>query len=393
MKVYVFDSSYNGYSVMLAFKELDFTVYALDSRRTIGTYSLYNEFIKVIDPLYDETGFIKNLIEIGKQNSEKCLLFPTNDQWIDAISKNYSKLDKYFLFISPSRHAVNILLDKLHFANWINDRWNAPRSYISVDQINECSLPLVAKPTKRRVSNNIAESCYNIENENFRYIVCNTIPEVKSTLKRANDIGVDIYFQQLLNGDSRSLRTVGIVSVNGKLLSYVYGRKVRGYPFDHGDTVVGELNNIPPYLLNQTKEILFELKYTGIAEIEYFYQINDNKYYLLEINPRSWSWVGVALPSGVNMVKILIDSIIKNKKINEIKTVNEKKLPFRYIKFFDDTINILFKYKKNNIKISEIIRNIIFIFKNKAVIAGFEKFDPVVNIIVIFQSIRKLFKN
>ena len=48
-----------------------------------------------------------------------------------------------------------------------------------------------------------------------------------------------------------------------------------------------------------------ELKYTGVSEIEFILDPNDNKYKLIEFNARTWLWVGLAKNCGVDYANII----------------------------------------------------------------------------------------
>jgi len=95
--------------------------------------------------------------------------------------------------------------------------------------------------------------------------------------------------------------TVGIYADRNSNVRGVFcGRKVRGYPIDFGDCIAGESLWVDE-LVEESKKLVKALKYTGIAEIEYKYDILDHNYYLIEMNPRTWSWIGITPKVGVNL--------------------------------------------------------------------------------------------
>ncbi|WP_269848919.1 hypothetical protein [Methanosarcina horonobensis] len=64
--------------------------------------------------------------------------------------------------------------------------------------------------------------------------------------------------------------TVGIYSNrHSEILGLFTGHKVRGYPAESGDCIIGECVKVPEYIIENTKRIVKELKYSGIAEFEY----------------------------------------------------------------------------------------------------------------------------
>ena len=46
--------------------------------------------------------------------------------------------------------------------------------------------------------------------------------------------------------------------------------------------------------------IVKDLNYSGIAEFEYKKDLSTGRYRLIEVNPRSWSWIGITPACGVS---------------------------------------------------------------------------------------------
>lgn len=58
----------------------------------------------------------------------------------------------------------------------------------------------------------------------------------------------------------------------------------------------------PNNLIDRTKNILINLNYTGPFEMEFFYERSDNKYYVLELNPRFWMQHGIFIEHYQNAI-------------------------------------------------------------------------------------------
>ena len=85
----------------------------------------------------------------------------------------------------------------------------------------------------------------------------------------------------------------------GAIRTYWMGAKLREHPLDFGTATLTESIYIED-CLTQSKKILKELNFTGVCEVEYLKDSRDNKYKLIEINPRTWLWVGQAINCGIN---------------------------------------------------------------------------------------------
>lgn len=100
----------------------------------------------------------------------------------------------------------------------------------------------------------------------------------------------DVPRRYQINPDERY--TVGIYTDEDHCVKAVFtGRKVRRFPADIGDNIVGESCTVPETNIGNSIRIVEELQYSGIAEFEYKKDAVTGEYKLIEINPRSWSWI------------------------------------------------------------------------------------------------------
>lgn len=61
--------------------------------------------------------------------------------------------------------------------------------------------------------------------------------------------------------------------------------------------------------LTQSKKLLKALNYTGVCEVEYLKDPGDGQYKLIEINARTWLWVGLARACGIDFAKMVYDYV------------------------------------------------------------------------------------
>ena len=162
----------------------------------------------------------------------------------------------------------------------------------------------------------------------------------------AHKNGVEIYFQKIVHGDSSCMRTIGLFAKNGIIKGLFYGKKVRGYPAKFGDCTVGEVCEIPTWAKDYAKRIIDYTKYTGIAEIEFMIDECTGKPFFIEMNPRSWSWIGICKYAGVNLAKIAYENLALEIDTEYKESKNDDK-PLRFYKVIQDYRNCMSIYKRD----------------------------------------------
>ena len=61
------------------------------------------------------------------------------------------------------------------------------------------------------------------------------------------------------------------------------------------------VETLPPQAFEAEAAIfLRSLNYTGLVEIEFMLDPRDNRFKLIDVNPRIWTWHALGLPAGVN---------------------------------------------------------------------------------------------
>jgi len=336
----VFNVFFNGLGVIRALGENGIKVMALDSnKKAVGRYSKYTtEFKVVTDPSLNDAKFIDELIEFGKRSKWKPVLFPTNDTWSIAISKHKQRLEKYFLTYNSDYSVIKKIVDKSAFYKMMEEEnILIPKTY-HIRNYNELKkykdqliYPLILKPNARMEVNRNPHQVrvYNLN----RMVVINKYDDFfkhKLLIEK-----YDFLIQQKIEGLSNKMFTIGIYADKDSNVRAVFsGRKVRGFPVDHGDCFAGETYWVDE-LVEQSKKIVKILGYTGIAEIEYKYNVNDGRYYLIEMNPRTWSWIGITPKAGVNLPLIAYKDLIgedipkymemdKNKRVIWTRSIEDR---------------------------------------------------------------------
>lgn len=112
--------------------------------------------------------------------------------------------------------------------------------------------------------------------------------------------------QDRIPTEGESICVALLYSEEHKLCSYFIYKRLRCYPITGGPSTcrVGVHNN---ELLSKSCELLDSLNWVGVAMVEWKKDPRDNTYKLLEINPRFWGGLELAIKSGVNFPQHCVD--------------------------------------------------------------------------------------
>lgn len=302
----VLSCRYNGLAIIRELGRRGVPVIALDSRRSVGRLSRYAQFSLCPDPLVSESAFVDFLLEMGPRFETKPVLFPTHDDWASAVSRHKQALSAYYVPCVAEWPAVELVIQKQRFHDWAVARgYPVPRSWRAAEHaaIRDTDFPLAAKPECRRISGNDAANRAKSDRfDGARLTVLRDRFELERFLSDHRDLSDSLLLQHYVRGLSDAMYTIGVYANRAhEVLGLFTGRKVRGFPPDVGDCVLGQSEVLPDELKALTRQMCRELGYQGIAEFEFKRDPETGKFWLIEINPRSWSWVGITPACDVSL--------------------------------------------------------------------------------------------
>jgi len=152
--------------------------------------------------------------------------------------------------------------------------------------------------------------------------------------------GLPVVIQEYIKGTE--VNVVALGDGNGKTISAVPMRKQ--YITDKGKAWGGVTLNDDD-LLRITHSLIEQTKWRGGMELEII-RTNDNKYYLIEINPRVPAWVYLAVGAGQNIPEAL--ALLAYGK--EVKPMTEYEIGKMFIRYSYDMIGNLSDLEKISIE-------------------------------------------
>jgi predicted ATP-grasp superfamily ATP-dependent carboligase len=92
----------------------------------------------------------------------------------------------------------------------------------------------------------------------------------------------------------------------GKMIATFAHRRIREVPPTGGVSVCRESIVMPPALLTAGTRLLEALDWQGVAMIECKHDVANDRYYVIEINPRLWGSLQLAIDAGVDFPALLV---------------------------------------------------------------------------------------
>ena len=235
--------------------------------------------------------FIKELI--GLIRTEKIdMIMPTGDGAMAAVGQHYETLSKLVYIGSPPPFIMEQVLDKrltLAAAQKCNIPIAASRTVKTLSEISQLTealrFPLIAKPAVRKGANT-----YRIKYFTTREAL------LESATKDAEWLHGSL-LQEYIPGIGKG---IGVLMHEGEPLVMFQHRRIKEFPYTGGVSVMAEAEAIDPELGDLAVTLLREIKWQGIAMVEYRYNPVNRNFVLMEINGRYWGSLFLPVKAGVD---------------------------------------------------------------------------------------------
>ena len=162
----------------------------------------------------------------------------------------------------------------------------------------DCRFPVILKPATRERMNAFTRA------KAWR---CDDLATLRSRYAQASDlVGEDaIVVQELIPGAGAAQLSYAGVWDRGFPIASMVARRTRQYPADFGysSTFVETIEQ------NEVEDLacrfLRSLNHSGLAEVEFKFDVRDGRYKLLDVNARVWTWNALGAIAGVDFAHVL----------------------------------------------------------------------------------------
>jgi len=312
--------------VVRAFAKKGHNVYTVSLNRfSIGGSSKYvakNYFLKELTP--------ENVLEIVERHNVDVII-PSNEKSVELLSFNRERFD--IPLITPSIESYLICRDKLktvQFAEELGVR--VPKTFTFkdykdfIEHFEQIDVsPLVIKPKSSAGSRGL--------------VYINNRDELLGTLTKEyiEKYGFPLIQERIPSGG----RPVGssFLYYNGEEVLGFCHQRIREYPPSGGPSTLA-VSIYDEEALNIGKRLLDSLNWNGLAMVEFKEDPRTSELVLMEINPRMWGTIGLAIFSGADFTDAIVKVFVENLNPNNIDKSYKSGYYFRWV-FPGDIMSIL----------------------------------------------------
>lgn len=298
--------------------------------------------IEYNEELHKEEVFLNILKRCAEERKgKKIILIATNDTYLRLVIENKNELEKDYLFNYVDISLLNDLMLKDNFYTRFKDYdIDLPKTYIyncntkkkfSENLVKEFNYPIVVKP-----GNTVTYHEYEFEGQAKVFIIENKNDLITNIEKiKASGYKDNLIIQEFIPGDDTHLFDCDMyLNTHKKAILATFAQVVSQEPtlsgignctaLINGYNEFGNTDAIVKKLVHFAEELGIQ----GIVEFDLKYDRRDNKFKLLEINPRQ-SRSGYYLTyCGYNVAELLVNDLIYHKEMPYKLCLEKKGLSF-----------------------------------------------------------------
>lgn len=346
--------------------------------KPISSFSKYYKGTLCPHPKHDEKKYIEFLLEFGEKLNTKAVIIPVGDIEVSVILRNKSKLEKYYKFYSSDFDIVEKFLNKRLFYKTIEKHGiSHPKTYIlnnesdAEETSKKIDYPCILKPVY---------SDYFRSDFRTKLFKVDSKEELIKKYKTAAERNHEVVTQEIIPGGVRYHYGCDVYYDKNQQPNGVFMyRRIREWPHSFGNGCFIESVQVPE-LEEITTELVKKVGYHGIVDAEFKKDPRDNKFKIIEINPRYWMQNSFPIRCGINFPYMAyMDAIGRD---FEKQVFNGKHVKWLYM--FEDLSSSLKSIRKKEISLNDWINS----YKGEREYAIFSWDDPLPSFAMIMNLYR-----
>jgi predicted ATP-grasp superfamily ATP-dependent carboligase len=246
---------------------------------------------------------VDTLLEWGRKQKGRSVLFYQGDEDLLMVSRNRHRLAESFRFVLPAPELVENLVHKVRFYDLATTvglpvpQTAELRTDRSINLVlREWNVfPCVLKPILR------TQNWHAGIQGNNKAIYIQDWRALELWLKRLKATHQEVVAQFAVPGGEENILSYhAYVRESGIIAAEFTGRKIRTSPRKFGRSTYLEITD-DEEICDLGREIIDKISFTGVLKIDFKRDAIDNKVYVLEINPRFNLWHHPATVAGVSI--------------------------------------------------------------------------------------------
>ncbi len=301
----VIGGDYQGLGIVRSLGRRSIPVYVLDDVPSISRFSRYCTRHLSCAPLHQEETIVSTLIATAQSLPlDRCVLYPTREELVAAISKHRSELEPFYRVPTPDWDVVRWAWDKRNTYQLASKLGiPAPVTYYLSDsaqlgELEHLSPPFVIKPAIKE------HFIYATRAKAWR---ADSFAELKVLFEKASALTGpgEVMIQELIPGDGEHQYACCAFFRENELAGKMVVRRRRQFPLQFGrsSTFVETLDL--PILEEYAQRFLSAIGYYGLAEMEFKHDSRTGEYKLLDVNLRTWGYHSLGARAGVDFSYML----------------------------------------------------------------------------------------
>lgn len=300
----VVGGDYQGLGIVRSLGSRQLPVCIIDDEYSIAQFSRYATHAVTVKNLRDEKQTVDTLLEIGHRHSLKgWVLYPTRDETVAAFARYRASLTELFRVPTPEWECIQWVWDKRNTYRLANElaipipkTWY-PRNIAELEQI-AIDPPMVLKPAIKE------HFIYATKVKAWR---ANSQSELRQLFQRGVfHVGPGaVMIQELIPGDGRQQFAYCAFFKGDRAVGSMVVRRSRQHPPEFGKASTFVETIELPLLEVMSERFLRAIKYYGLVELEYKFDLRDGQYKLLDVNGRTWGYHTLGSSAGVDFPYLL----------------------------------------------------------------------------------------
>lgn len=289
-------------------------VIVIDKEDCIARYSKYcKKFFQCPDFKSDELADF--LLELAtKENLEGWFLLPSNDHIVITLARNLNRLSEKLKLFTSNLEIINLVTDKVRLSQLAHTVGiDIPKIFNLEEVENYFSKNTTENSILVRGKSGL-QFYKTFKKKVFRLKTKDDYTNFQQLFENSG-LAMELLFQEEIPGNAPTY-SVACFCIEGEVRNHWVGLKRRQHPLEFGTATLAE--SAPnAELVELAKKLIRATNYNGICEIEFLFHEVKKKYCFIELNPRTWLWVDLAIHDGVDFPYLAyshVNDIPLNKK-------------------------------------------------------------------------------